>query len=185
MDASISSGPVDLTLQRYSKCQVLKFAFLQGLVEIGRTFVTLKEENMHDLYKFLICSCFITDATSMITSSLVVTVTKTWDWSITWMGIAGICAIVCAVATLMMVRKLIKSKRLKTFNAMRIVSITMLVSLIWLALLEMPPVPYVEGSNMDGKINATAAAADSGAAKPKRFSWREDHVGATYMRYLS
>ena len=178
MDASISSGPVDLTLQRYSKCQVLKFAFLQGLVEIGRTFVTLKEENMHDLYKFLICSCFITDATSMITSSLVVTITKTWDWSITWMGIAGICAIVCAVATLMMVRKLIKSKRLKTFNAMRIVSITMLVSLIWLALLEMPPVPYVEGSNMDGKINATAAAADAGASKPKRLSWSKDRVGA-------
>ena len=96
MDASISSRPVDLTLQRYSKCQVLKFAFLQGIVEIGRTFVTLKEENMHDLYKFLICACFITDATSMITSILVVTITKTWDWSVTWMGIAGMfCCIMC------------------------------------------------------------------------------------------
>ena len=175
---SISSGAVDLTLQKYSKCQVLKFAFLQGLVEIGRTFVTLKEENMHDLYKFLICSCFITDATSMITTVLVVIVTKTWDWSITWMGIAGCVSVVCAVATLMTVRKLIKSKRLKTFNAMRIFAICMLISLIWLALLEMPPVPYVEGSGADSAINATTAGADSAASKPKRVSWSKDRVGA-------
>ena len=107
------------------------------------------------------------------TSILVVIVTKTWDWSVTWMGIAGCFAVSCAVATLMIVRKLIKSKRLKTFNAMRIFAISMLVSLIWLAVLEMPPVPYVEGSDTDSKINATAAAADSGAAKI-RFSWRRN-----------
>ena len=75
-----------------------------------------------------------------------VIVTKTWI-NKHWIGIAGCFAVSCAVATLMIVRKLIKSKRLKTFNAMRIFAISMLVSLIWLAVLEMPPVPYVEGSD--------------------------------------
>eukprot|EP00943_MAST-04B_sp_MAST-4B-sp1_P002485 g2485.t1 len=175
------AGPidVDLTLQNYSKCQICKFAFLQGMVEIGRTFVTLKRENMHDLYKFLICVCFITDATSMVSTIIIVVVTKSWNWATTWIVIGGTCAVIVAVTTLMTVRMLIKRKILKTFNAMRISTITMLVSLVWLILIEMPPVEYKNDETVAmAGANDTSTFTTIAPSQRERVSWSKDRVGS-------
>jgi hypothetical protein len=170
---------IDLTLKGYSKCQICKFAFLQGMVEIGRTFVTLKRENMHDLYKFLICVCFITDATSMISTIIIVIVTKSWDWATTWIVIGGTCAVIVAVTTLMTVRMLIKRKRLKTFNAMRISTVAMLVALVWLILIDMPPVEYKNDENVAmAAANDTSTFTTMAPSERERVSWSKDRVAS-------
>ena len=172
---------VDLTLEGYSTWEIIKFAFLQGIVEIGRTFVTLYKEEMRDLYVFLICSCLITDGTSNVTNMVLIIVTKSWSWSVWWMGIGLVFAVSVSVFVLMTVRKLIKTKKVKTFAVMRVACIAMFVSLIWLILIDMPPVEY-----KDESMSATAAVAGdninvtstSAPTKGKRVSWTQDRVGA-------
>jgi|EP00945_MAST-04E_sp_MAST-4E-sp1_P008150 MFS-type transporter involved in bile tolerance (Atg22 family) len=162
-------GQEDEVLKDHSCLAIGKFAFVQGFVEVARTFFIIFHKGMKDLAGFMIALMMITDGMSSVTSNIVLVATKKWKLQTMWLAISVVCAGLSAVAGIFCFRKAIKRKMIRTFNVLKLNVIMMVVAILWMSFLEFPV--------LEGETVAVPNSTATKTLEPEKVKWTEDRVG--------
>ena len=165
-------GPEDDQLGHYSCCQIARFAFIQGFIEIARTLMTMKRKKMWDLFAFMIALMLITDGMSSVTTNMVLVATTQWKLQTVWIAISMLCLLIMTVTGVFFFRSIIKKKLLGTFTVLKINAIFMIVAVVGLALMEFPPAQDDYLKNItNGNVTKSVLI------EVEKMPWWEDRVG--------